>query len=93
MTRAAIVQASAPPGVKQTDISVRLPMTRAARGIIPAKIEHGRESLNDQPDLAYLYLEGKTSGVLTFAAPRNPGRYDLRMHDTDSGGGDGFCHL
>ena len=55
-------------------------------GIIPSNIPHGSETTNDQHDIAYKYLEGMTSGVLSFRAPSNPGSYDIRMHDTDSGG-------
>ncbi len=55
-------------------------------GIIPSDVPHGSESENDKYDLTYLYLEGHTSGVLTFTAPDAPGSYDFRMHDTDAGG-------
>jgi len=55
-------------------------------GIIPSDIPHGEESVNDQHDISYQYLDGKTSGTMTFSAPTAPGAYDFRMHDTDSGG-------
>jgi hypothetical protein len=55
-------------------------------GIIPSRVEHGSESVNDQHDLTYQYLRGRTGGVLTFTAPAAPGGYDFRMHDTDSNG-------
>jgi hypothetical protein len=55
-------------------------------GIIPSDVPHGNETVNDQHDIAYKYLEGMTSGVLSFAVPSTPGSYDIRMHDTDSGG-------
>ncbi len=55
-------------------------------GIIPAEVPHGSEATNDQYDLAYEYLDGQAEGVLTFAAPSEPGLYDLRLHDTDSDG-------
>lgn len=55
-------------------------------GIIPSDIAHGDESVNDQFDLSYKYLENQESGVLVFTAPSEPGQYDFRMHDTDSGG-------
>ncbi len=55
-------------------------------GIIPSAIQHGSESVNDQHDLAYQYLNGQTSGTLTFSAPSQPGSYDFRMHDTDNNG-------
>lgn len=55
-------------------------------GIIPSNVPHGQESVNDQYDLSYKYLERRTSGTLTFTAPTNPGNYDFRMHDTDNNG-------
>jgi hypothetical protein len=55
-------------------------------GIIPSNIPHGSESENDKHDLAYQYLNKKTSGTLTFKAPASPGLYDFRMHDTDNSG-------
>jgi hypothetical protein len=55
-------------------------------GIIPSKIAHGSESENDKHDVTYLYLKGKTSGTFLFTAPNKRGSWDLRMHDTDSGG-------
>jgi len=54
-------------------------------GIIPSSVPHGSELTNDAHDIAYRYLNGDTSGTLTFTAPEQPGSYDLRMHDTDSG--------
>ncbi len=55
-------------------------------GIIPSNVAHGSENKNDQHDIAYLYLEKKTRGTLTFTAPSNAGKYDIRMHDTDNNG-------
>ena len=55
-------------------------------GIIPSNIAHGSENTNDQHDLTYQYLRKRTSGTLTFKAPTKPGKYDVRMHDTDSDG-------
>jgi len=55
-------------------------------GIIPSNIEHGSEAKNDQYDLTYQYLNKRTTGSLTFAAPAQKGNFDLRMHDTDSNG-------
>lgn len=55
-------------------------------GIVPSEIQHGEEALNDQHDLTYQSVDGKTSGDMTFYAPSTPGRYDFRMNDTDSGG-------
>jgi hypothetical protein len=55
-------------------------------GIIPSSVPHGSEAQNDQYDLSYRYLEGRTSGTLIFTAPPTPGEYDMRMHDTDNNG-------
>ena len=60
--------------------------TSAWVGIIPSSVSHGDESTNDQHDISYRYLEGMTSGTLTFTAPTTPGTYDFRMNDNDSGG-------
>lgn len=53
-------------------------------GIVPSDVEHGDESRNDRNDLAYQYLNGRTSDTLQFEAPQQPGDYDLRMHNTDT---------
>ena len=66
----------APPGLE----------SNAWIGIIPSDIPHGDEKVNDQHDLTYQYLSGKTQGEMVFTAPSNPGEYDFRMHDTDSNG-------
>ena len=55
-------------------------------GIIPSKIAHGSEATNDQHDLTYQYLQGKTKGTFLFTVPKQKGSYDFRMHDTDSNG-------
>jgi len=60
--------------------------TNAWIGIIPSSIPHGDESTNDQHDISYQYLDGMTSGTMTFTAPSTPGTYDFRMHDTDTSG-------
>ena len=54
-------------------------------GIIPSAIPHGSESVNDQHDITYQYLGGKTSGSFSFTAPA-AGDWDLRMNDRDDGG-------
>ncbi len=61
--------------------------TTAWVGLIPSDVEHGTESENDANDLAYKYVNGQTSGSMTFTAPEEPGSYDLRMNDTDGTGG------
>lgn len=55
-------------------------------GIIPSNIAHGSETVNDDHDVEYEYLNKETEGTLTFTAPTQPGSYDLRMHDNDGGG-------
>lgn len=55
-------------------------------GIVPSDIEHGSESNNDHHKIAYRYIEKKASGIMEFTAPRDSGKYDIRMHDTDSNG-------
>ena len=59
---------------------------RAWVGIIPSAIAHGSETVNDENDVAYIFLEKKVSGTLQFYAPGQPGKYDFRMHDTDENG-------
>jgi hypothetical protein len=55
-------------------------------GIIPSSVPHGDENVNDDNDIAYLYINKQTSGVMNFKAPGKPGAYDFRMHDTDENG-------
>ncbi|MBI5914616.1 MAG: hypothetical protein HY842_04510 [Bacteroidetes bacterium] len=55
-------------------------------GMLPANIEHGSEANNDGYDMAYQYLNKRTSGTLTFTAPNQAGSYDFRMNDTDDNG-------
>ena len=55
-------------------------------GIIPSNVAHGSEAVNDQHDITYQYLEKRTSGVLVFQAPAQPGAYDFRMNDRDDNG-------
>jgi hypothetical protein len=55
-------------------------------GIIPSEVKHGDETENDRHDVAYRYLSGKSSGTITLNAPTKPGKYDLRMHNTDNNG-------
>ncbi|MBN1166488.1 MAG: hypothetical protein JXA44_05075 [Methanospirillaceae archaeon] len=51
-------------------------------GIIPTAIPHGSEEINDENDVSYQYIGKTGSGSLTFEAPE-PGRWDLRMFDSD----------
>ncbi len=55
-------------------------------GIIPSDIPHGSESKNDEHDIDYHYIEKRTSGMMFFTAPEEPGEYHIRMHDTDNNG-------
>ncbi len=54
-------------------------------GIIPSSIPHGSEAVNDKHDVTYQYLKKRTAGSMTFNAP-GPGAWDMRLHDSDSGG-------
>mgnify|MGYP001067284206 CR=1 FL=1 len=54
-------------------------------GIIPSSIPHGDERQNDNHDITYQYLKKRTSGTMTFTAPK-AGDWDFRLHDTDSNG-------
>lgn len=55
-------------------------------GLIPAGVEHGNESKNDENDLTYQYLGDKTSGIMSFVAPADTGKYDFRLNSTDNNG-------
>lgn len=55
-------------------------------GIVPAAVEHGDETVNDRYNLGYQYMGKYLSGRMTFAAPKAPGLYDLRLHNTDTNG-------
>jgi hypothetical protein len=55
-------------------------------GIIPSVAPHGDETENDKVDVAYVYLNKKTSGEVILRAPKESGSYDIRMHDTDKDG-------
>ena len=55
-------------------------------GLIPSNVPHGDEDVNDQYDIDYEYLSGRTSGIIIFTAPTTPGSYDVRMHNKDGGG-------
>ncbi|PKL76706.1 MAG: hypothetical protein CVV27_08915 [Candidatus Melainabacteria bacterium HGW-Melainabacteria-1] len=55
-------------------------------GLLPSVIEHGDEALNDRHHLAYQYMGKYLSGKMRFEAPKVPGFYDLRLHDSDDNG-------
>lgn len=74
---------------EQISVSFTAPASYDAHawvGIIPSDIPHGKEAVNDAHDITYQYLNKRSRGTLTFAAPGKPGNYDLRMNDTDSDG-------
>lgn len=71
------------------EIAFTAPATYASNawvGIIPSSVPHGSEVENDKHDISYVYLSNRSSGVLKFTAPKQTGRFDFRMHDTDSNG-------
>ncbi|NQZ08426.1 MAG: hypothetical protein HRT35_14820 [Algicola sp.] len=53
-------------------------------GMGPANIEHGSTERNDQHDMAYRYVKGRSSGIMSFTAPNKQGLYDFRMNDTSN---------
>ena len=55
-------------------------------GIVPSNIQHGSETVNDQHDLTYQYIQRRTSGTMVFKAPTTPGSFDIRFNDTDNNG-------
>ena len=56
-------------------------------GVIPSDVEHGDADRNDDHDVSYKYLKGKTKGSMTFNAPSKAGKYDLRLNNQDNTGG------
>jgi len=54
--------------------------------MIPSKVPHGDENVNDQHDIQYQYLQKKGSGVMKFVAPPEGGAYDFRLNSSDSDG-------
>jgi hypothetical protein len=55
-------------------------------GIVPADTPHGSEAENDQYDLVYEYIDGRTEGTVIFLAPEEAGDYEIRMFDSDDDG-------
>ncbi|MBN2526401.1 MAG: hypothetical protein JXR76_08405 [Deltaproteobacteria bacterium] len=51
-------------------------------GILEADKPHGSTKTNDQHDISYKYLQGKTNGTFEFTAPKKEGQYDFRMNET-----------
>jgi hypothetical protein len=54
-------------------------------GIIPSEIEHGDETLADEYDIEYYYLESLENGKAVFNAP-DAGKYDIRVFTSDDEG-------
>lgn len=55
-------------------------------GVVPSDVPHGSEQTNDEHDLSYDYIRGRTGGTVILPAPSTPGRYDIRLHDADHDG-------
>lgn len=53
-------------------------------GVIPSAIPHGKEADNDANDLGYKHL--KDQNRLILVAPTKPGKYDVRLNDSDEDG-------
>jgi hypothetical protein len=54
-------------------------------GIIPSEVEHGDETLADEYDIDYYYLESLENGKAVFTAP-DAGKYDIRIFSSDNEG-------
>lgn len=54
-------------------------------GLLPSSVAHGSEKVGDESDKAYAYLEGVGRGSVSLLVPGEPGKYDLRLYDTDNG--------
>jgi outer membrane protein OmpA-like peptidoglycan-associated protein len=71
----------------EVSFSVASPLPKNAWiGLIPSDVPHGDETVNDQHDLNFTYVGGKTSGSWKLQAPAKAGSYDLRLNDTDNYG-------
>jgi uncharacterized protein YfaS (alpha-2-macroglobulin family) len=55
-------------------------------GVIPSNVPHGSETVNDQHDISYVYIEEETDGTKELIAPDRPGSYDIRLNDSDDNG-------
>ena len=54
-------------------------------GMFNASLAHGTVAEVNNKELAYEYLQGKSSGLFEFTAPQKEGEYDFRMLETSSG--------
>lgn len=66
-------------------------MTTAWIGVIPSGIPHGNEMLNNKHQHDSHELAGRTKGTGRVVAPYFLGKYDLRLHESNAGGGE-LCH-
>lgn len=55
-------------------------------GLFSVDIPHGSEYVNDQHDIAFLYLNEVQSNTVTLKAPTTNGTYDIRINNTDYNG-------
>lgn len=75
-------------GDSELEVSFEVPLDFPADawiGVVKSDVEHGSEQVNDENDLAYAYLENVSRGKIKLKLPTEPGKYDLRMFDTDNG--------
>ncbi len=63
-----------------------IPDSSAWVGIIPADIPHGDEYVNDDADVAYIYLTENEGSAFTFRTLLEAGKYTLRVNENDGGG-------
>ena len=55
-------------------------------GLIPSSIPHSSDDESDKYDLAYKWVDGKSSGTMVFNAPADLGNFDLRMFNSNNNG-------
>lgn len=58
-------------------------------GIVPSHIEHS-EAKSDQHKISSKHIGNRTNGEMNFTMPKNPGRYEFRMFDTEEDGKEVF---
>jgi hypothetical protein len=69
---------------------------RAWIGVVPSHVPHINDTVNDENDLSWKWMDNtsggnplnapKTDGTLSINAPKEPGAYDLRLNDNDDNG-------
>jgi len=57
-------------------------------GLVPSGVQHGDMETNKHSVVtgSYHSLRGRESGKITLTAPEEPGRYDIRLHNSGTGG-------